>query len=285
MFLIFKFYSIIDIQGGENGGDDNTSNNGGTGESNNNNGGGNSNNNGGGNYNNNEGNNNEGDDSNVNGAGGNDGNYYSGNNNGGDGDSYAADAYSEFDITECDTYANLWMWDLSLTCDDADTFDNCECTFAEDLMEDGYLSCSDIAMCPQNCDICSKCLKIAGCIAVSVGGVTITSDSFPYYVLAIVVTAVVGATVAYTKVRQERNGNDLDAHLMEDDARGVTPHFGGGCNESQSWLVPAEPQFTCTPEGTAAMPIVPVPIIRNESSVAEYAYEEEEGPVWLAPAM
>jgi hypothetical protein len=158
-------------------------------------------------------------------------------------------------------------------------------------MEDGYLSCSDIAQCPQDCDICRKCLQIAGCIVLSVGGVTITSDRFPYYVVAIAVTAVVGATVTYTKVRQGRNKNDLDAHLMQDDPRAVTPPLDGGSNEPQPWLVPvipssddmAIPQFT--PGGVVAIPVVPLPIIRNDSSVAEFAYQEEEGPVWLAPAM
>jgi hypothetical protein len=226
----------------------------------------------------------------VNGAGANGDNYNNGGN--GDDDASPSDAYTEFDITECDTYANLWMWDLSLTCDDADTFDNCECTYAEYLMEDGYLSCSDIAQCPQDCDICRKCLQIAGCIVLSVGGVTITSDRFPYYVAAIAVTVVVGATVTYTKVRQGRNKNDLDAHLMQDEPRAVTPPLDGGSNEPQPWLVPVDPssddmaipQFT--PEGTVAIPVVPVPIIRNDSSsFAEFAYQEEEGPVWLAPAM
>ena len=218
-------------------------------------------------------------------------------NSGGNDDDNYVDPYTDFDITQCDTYENLWMWDLSMTCDDSDTFDNCECVYTEQLMANGYLTCYDIALCPQDCTICEKCLQIVGC-ATNVGGtpgVTISSDTFPYYIIGVAAGVIIAATVTYTKIRQHRNSDSLGAHLMEDDPRASTPPPASRGNEPEPWLAPTEfpdalppgpPQFS--PEKPSMMPIpIPLPIIgdssSDESEETEKTDETEEGQVWLAP--
>lgn len=114
--------------------------------------------------------------------------------------------YYDFDITKCDTYENLWMWDLSLTCDDSESFNNCECAFAEELLVYGYLTCYDRALCPSDCQICEKCLRIVGCSQeITAGAAThlVSPDNFSFFIIASAVGVLVIATVVYTRTRQE----------------------------------------------------------------------------------
>jgi hypothetical protein len=83
------------------------------------------------------------------------------------------DPYASFDIQQCGTYEELWIWDLALTCGDSQNSGNCTCEFTEQLMERGLVSCSDARSCPKNCHICSTCLMLAGCPGInSVGSVS-----------------------------------------------------------------------------------------------------------------
>ncbi|KAL3924049.1 MAG: hypothetical protein SGILL_001280 [Bacillariaceae sp.] len=70
-------------------------------------------------------------------------------NNGGDG---GGDPFSDFDISVCESYESLWLWDLSMSCDDS--LIGCNCTFAAELIDDGLLSCEDASLCPQECQVC-----------------------------------------------------------------------------------------------------------------------------------
>ena len=67
------------------------------------------------------------------------------------------DPYMAFDVGNCDTYAHLWTYDLLVSCTDGDQY--CECTYTEELMRMGLLSCSDEASCPDECGVCSNCIK------------------------------------------------------------------------------------------------------------------------------
>merc|ERR1719343_331897 len=42
----------------------------------------------------------------------------------------ASSLLSSFDISTCETYSNVWLWDLALTCEDLSTLEGCKCTFA-----------------------------------------------------------------------------------------------------------------------------------------------------------
>lgn len=67
------------------------------------------------------------------------------------------DPYMAFDVGNCDTYAHLWTYDLLVSCADGDQ--HCECTFTEELMRMGLLSCSDESSCPDECGVCSNCIR------------------------------------------------------------------------------------------------------------------------------
>ena len=174
------------------------------------------------------------------------------------------DPYEGFYIKECDTYQNLWLWDLSLTCESPEeSLESCQCLFAEELFELGRLSCSDFDACPSDCKICETCLRLLGCN--SSNGTTNSSaplsasNAFIYVIGAAagVVVVVVGY-YAITRRRQQSN-DDLEAHLMtqadrihEDDFEGMT---GGNtmAQEPTVWLAPDTPPAQFAPSHMAAV--------------------------------
>eukprot|EP00536_Pseudo-nitzschia_multiseries_P015909 jgi/Psemu1/247185/estExt_Genewise1.C_9800001 len=130
------------------------------------------------------------------------------------------DPMDDFDIEMCNTYENLWLWDLSLSCDMTGgdlTLNECNCTFAEELLENEYLSCDDVALCPDDCLICFTCLKLLGCdvdpklprISQSV------STSVMLYVVAAAVALLIFALAAYYARRKWQDDHNLNINLIE----------------------------------------------------------------------
>ena len=75
-----------------------------------------------------------------------------------------------FNISECKSYSNFWVWDLALSCDNATSLENCECLSASILYQYGDLECpgsQDSSACPTNCPVCNTCMKLLGCPAES----------------------------------------------------------------------------------------------------------------------
>jgi hypothetical protein len=207
------------------------------------------------------------------------GDYGSDNDDGGS----DSNPYYDFDITKCDTYENLWMWDLSLTCDDSESFDNCECTFAEELLVYGYLTCYDRALCPSDCQICEKCLRIVSCSQeITAGAAThlVSPDNFSFFIIASAVGVLVIATVVYTRTRQDKKQDGLGAYLMEDDPRAGAHPVEVRTNGKTNWDSPTEFPEVLAPSqfSPTIVPKVPRPVatIGKEST-------EEPGIVWLAP--
>jgi len=64
--------------------------------------------------------------------------------------------YEAFDIGTCDTYAHLWTYDLFESC--AGGTGLCECSYTEELMAMGLLSCADVSSCPAECGVCANCI-------------------------------------------------------------------------------------------------------------------------------
>jgi hypothetical protein len=171
------------------------------------------------------------------------------------------DPFSDFDIKQCDTYQNLWLWDLSLTCESEDSLDSCRCVFAEELRSVGLLKCADAVMCPSSCPICSTCLQLLGCAdatsfaenAEAVASVTAPTfiSSYAYTLGAAAGLLVFGAS--YFVVVKRRSGGasgDLSAHLMTDQpvsgltVGGFTDDGRGSTSDShrkdRMWLAPAK---------------------------------------------
>jgi hypothetical protein len=198
------------VEGSGNGGvnDDAESQNG-----NNQNNGGNNQNNGGNNQNNNGNNQN--------------GNGNNNNQNGGDNNNQAYDPYEDFDIAQCDTFENLWLWDLSLTCESETNLDSCECVFAEELMASGYIACDDRFQCPLECKICKTCFQLMGC---DTSNSFVSSGGFIYLMLTLVSIFLLGFAYYYFRVRHKKN--DLAVNLMADDDT--------SSGESKIWLAPVK---------------------------------------------
>jgi hypothetical protein len=85
------------------------------------------------------------------------------------------------------------MWDLSLSCEDDTTLVGCECSFAEELMNDGLLRCADMGRCPEECPICLTCMRLMGCNGVR----AITSSTLFYYVICGVFGLALFGTLLY----------------------------------------------------------------------------------------
>jgi hypothetical protein len=196
--------------------------------------------------------------------------------------------YYDFDITQCDTYENLWMWDLSLTCDDSESFDNCECAFTEELLAYGYLACYDMALCPSDCQICEKCLQIVGCsqqITRGAGQHWVSKGNFSLLIIASAVGVLVVATVVYTRTRQGKKQDGLGEHLMEDDPRASTPPMEAGANGRTNWDSPTDFPNVLAPSqfSPAIVPVLPIPMATIGESSFDELSEEGPGSVWLAP--
>lgn len=127
-----------------------------------------------------------------------------------------------FSITECETYENLWVWDLAFSCDSDKSLENCECTFTEQLMQQEMITCSDIERCPKECPVCETCFRLVGCAPIP-GIIEQTTGISTSTIIAIF--AAVGLFlfgICYYFCRNRKNGEDedsLEAQLLEKDPR------------------------------------------------------------------
>lgn len=86
--------------------------------------------------------------------------------NDGDKDDDVPSPLMYFNISDCGTYANMWVWDLAMTCSDSSMNQtDCQCTSAEILMQYGELYCpsAEDPVCPDNCSVCHTCMELLGC--------------------------------------------------------------------------------------------------------------------------
>lgn len=78
---------------------------------------------------------------------------------------HAPSPSSTFDLTDCDSYATLWLSDLAHSCFGLHTFpDGCNCDHAETLISSGEIVCDSNAMgyvpCPDDCAVCELCMGV-----------------------------------------------------------------------------------------------------------------------------
>jgi hypothetical protein len=233
---------------------------------------------------------------------------------GGDGDgSYSP--YSDFDVGTCDTYENLWLWDFSLTCDDADNLESCECNFAEEMMGIGLLSCDMADQCPKDCAICTTCFQVIGCVTGGQEGLNSAKSAANFLYVIVAGVGFLFFGIIYYSANRKRGNQDLGAHLMEEQGASgsgaaassplappvwqapddvstadmAPPKFPS----SPVWLAPDAPPAQFVPSSEAAIEssgesshepahgafIIPgiFPVSSDESS------DSEDNNVWLAP--
>ena len=112
----------------------------------------------------------------------------------------ASSLLSSFDISSCETYSNVWLWDLALTCEDLSTLEGCKCTFAEEYQSIGEVSCATSPYssnaCPEECSVCQTCMTLLGCHDVysqSMGG----AANYLSYVVASAVGLGIAVSILY----------------------------------------------------------------------------------------
>jgi hypothetical protein len=159
------------------------------------------------------------------------------NNDAGQGNDDTVDDYyqeiTEFDLQNCTSYSNYWLWDLALTCDSQYNLTSCECTSAAILMSKELLQCpegtDDAPYCPENCDICDTCLILLGCAETKPPGNPFRSRfdmSLILYIMAAVAGVLLGviAVTVHSRKNQEKS---LEENLVD-----------GSSGDDPVWLAP-----------------------------------------------
>ncbi|GKY92040.1 hypothetical protein MPSEU_000175600 [Mayamaea pseudoterrestris] len=148
------------------------------------------------------------------------------------------DPYDDFDLEQCDSYENLWLWDLSLTCKNTKSLDACECSYAEELLFEGTISCEDFSRCPSDCAVCRTCFQLMGCVKSYHDTSSTSPGGFAGMLVGAGVFVVVGGIGYCCMMRRKRDGSsELGAHLMwrEVESKGESDTDS---NDSGAWAPP-----------------------------------------------
>jgi len=148
-----------------------------------------------------------------------------------------------FNVSDCSSFSDHWIWDLALTCDDLENGDNCQCSTAEELVYNEVISCDDDTVCPHDCPICVNCLKLIGCQSTSQVDIqTIVGEQksavIPYVAAASIGLLLGGMAIYVNKKKPFRK--KTSAYLQDDDMyKGNLMHEGPSCSsEEPVFLVP-----------------------------------------------
>lgn len=152
---------------------------------------------------------------------------------------------------KCDTFENLWMWDLSLSCDSENSLENCNCTFAEEFLALGLLDCDDAAICPEDCPICATCMTVIGCTSppAAQAGEPLPTSTILYIIGAAVLFLIVALAVYHSRRRNQQE-NELKKNLMAgEDTRG---DFYSANSNAELWEPPTAAPIQFDPSNVAA---------------------------------
>ena len=218
------------------------------------------------------------------------------NNNESGGDDYEEeyDPMMDFDIEQCDTYENLWQWDIILTCESQGDLSSCQCVFAEELFEQGRLECDDMSMCPTDCQICKSCMELLGCESPLV--TSLESSRGLLVLVAIGLGVFVFGVMYYYRRGRSNHTSDLQEQLI---TGGDDPSTLSVPSAPQIWLAPDVPPAQFEPSAQAAfdasecsmdtsgskksVPVCPVSSIISRTEADEEQSSDEA--IWLAPVI
>ena len=86
------------------------------------------------------------------------------------GDKKSDDVSPMFDLSDCASYSDAWLFELAATCSDIDTLAGCECPTVFALLETGSVHCAGNLTspyaCPSDCKVCQVCLVASGCATI-----------------------------------------------------------------------------------------------------------------------
>jgi len=200
------------------------------------------------------------------------------------------DPFDDFDIEQCDTYENLWLWDLSLTCDSEGELNKCECIFTEELIEQGLLDCEDMDVCPSSCPICKSCLELVGCASSVTTDRVGATQSWLFFIAVTLGTMACGA-MYYIRRRRSRQITEahLEHHLIGYDGSSDESAHSEQCSEPV-WLAPELPVAQFGPslslsksEGSIQADSSFPDFLPSINLIGSKEDAREENGVWLAP--
>ena len=96
---------------------------------------------------------------------------------------------------------------------DNTNLEDCDCTFAQELFDQGLLVCEDRERCPRSCPICSTCLSVLGCPEGE--GSRLSSATLVYIIVGSVVFLVIALALVHSH-RKKKQENDLSQQLIPD---------------------------------------------------------------------
>jgi len=136
----------------------------------------------------------------------------------------------DFDLGNCTSYSDYWLWDLALTCDNSQNLTNCECTSAALLMSDGEFGCPDgdeAPYCPSSCKICDTCLTLLGCPETRPN--VPTGGDFNMSLLVYILAGVAGVLLGVIAMMVHKNGEP---------AKPLEENLVAGNSDDNVWLAP-----------------------------------------------
>ena len=128
-----------------------------------------------------------------------------------------------------------------MSCEDSSSssYENCECTTAAMMFEEGTLQCpdgsDDAPYCPSDCNVCDTCLSLLGCTETRPGSPIGTFDPNLMWMVIAALSGIILGLIAMTVHR--RDVKDLEENLMEGEVgdAAVAPNARG---ENNVWLAP-----------------------------------------------
>jgi hypothetical protein len=155
--------------------------------------------------------------------------------------------FDAFNISQADTYCNLWSYDLMNSCNGG----NCQCIYTEQLISKNLLSCSEAWDCPSSCPVCLQCMRqVCGGSTVLVSAVRTGTKALPAFLSLLTIAL----AVCYIVPRRKKNDGGLEENLIDSDVEMSEL----GC---KTWMIP---------------------VSKMDGLPAENG--DDSKPVWLAPA-
>ena len=162
--------------------------------------------------------------------------------------------FDAFNISEPDTYCNLWSFDLFNSCNDGST---CQCTYTEQLISKDLLSCSEAWDCPSSCPSCLQCMRnVCGATATVVTAVRTGAKALPAFLSILTVVL----AVCYIVPRKKKDVEAMKESLIDTDTE--MSELAG-----KTWMVPvSKVDGLPTEQGDECRPVWLAPVNKPDLS-------------------
>ncbi|KAI2510352.1 hypothetical protein MHU86_4076 [Fragilaria crotonensis] len=138
--------------------------------------------------------------------------------------------------------------------DAADEGENCDCTFAKELMDMELLSCSDASRCPASCGVCMTCMRLLGCAndQQPQGGSTSSSKANTSMYLIGAALCVLVLAAAFILSRRRKDEGTMGEHLVGSEIAFEPKVFLAPADPPDSFGSPARADAATTSTGSSS---------------------------------